>query len=180
MCCAHFTSLTAKGGTSEADGPVRALQPEETTPSKPPARQQSSPAALLTSPVALSSMDPPVSSPPVGPPGENNSMQAYPELALPISTDCMLDLSKSAVNWRRLGRRLKLKESVISTIEIDFHVAGQEEMFYQMLMKWTQERGKSATYKGLIKALEVENLNDLVESVKSLALQEWTESQQQS
>ena len=49
-----------------------------------------------------------------------------------------------------------------------------------MLMKWKEEQGKSATYKGLIKALEVEKLNDLVESVKSLALQEWTESQRQS
>ena len=134
----------------------------ETTPSKPPIRQQSSP-AMLSSPQE----GPPRENNPEGPPGETN-----PELNLIVSTDCMAEVSKSVQKWKFLARRLKLEENAISNIEKDCaHKAdGQDEMCYQVLLKWKQEQSDQATYRNLIRVLESERLNDLVASVKSQAL----------
>ena len=67
----------------------------------------------------------------MGPPGENNSMHTDPELVLPVTKGCILDLSKSAaVKWKRPGRRPDVEDNVISTMEKDLHSDGQEEMCY--------------------------------------------------
>ena len=134
----------------------------ETTPSKPPIRQQSSP-AMLSSPQE----GPPRENNPEGPPGETN-----PELNLIVSTDCMTEVSKSVQKWKFLARRLKLKENAISNIEKDCQADGQDEMCYQILLKWKQEQSDQATYRNLIRVLESEGLNDLIASVKSQALNE--------
>ena len=134
----------------------------ETTPSKPPIRQQSSP-AMLSSPQE----GPPRENNPEGPPGETN-----PELNLIVSTDCMIEVSKSVKKWKFLARRLKLEDNEISNIEKECQVYGQAEMCYQVLQKWKQEQSDQATYRNLIRVLESERLNDLVASVKSQALNE--------
>eukprot|EP00731_Ephydatia_muelleri_P030230 Em0021g753a len=148
--------------TYEADSPMKTQPTMETTPSKPPIRQQSSP-AMLSSPQE----GPPRENNPEGPPGETN-----PELNLIVSTDCMIEVSKSVKKWKFLARRLKLEENEISNIEKDRQADGQDEMCCQVLIKWKQEQSDQATYRNLIRVLESERLNDLVASVKSQALNE--------
>ncbi|KAK7505769.1 hypothetical protein BaRGS_00003040 [Batillaria attramentaria] len=46
--------------------------------------------------------------------------------------------SKLAGDWRRLGRQMGLDDSTLDQIRQDFHVEGQHEVNYRMLMKWKQ------------------------------------------
>lgn len=44
----------------------------------------------------------------------------------------------SSTDWRRLGRQLHLDDSLLDQIRTDFHVEGQQEVNYRMLIKWKQ------------------------------------------
>ena len=58
---------------------------------------------------------------------------------------------KLALDWKRVGRRLKIDEAKIS----NFHDDNQElnEKAYQMLLHWKQREGLTATYQVLNDAL---------------------------
>ena len=95
-----------------------------------------------------------------------------------VSMACIrdLDLHRLAMkDWKFLGRRLNVEESTVTSIEKDCQGNGQLEMCYQVFYRWTEEQGLNATYLNLIKALEKENLNNLVEPVKLQAQKVWEE-----
>ena len=69
------------------------------------------------------------------------------------------------VLWRKLGRRLKIKEAVLDAI----HKEKEEycEKAYSMLLKWKRANGKEATFLVLFNALchGLVNRRDVAEKI---------------
>lgn len=64
--------------------------------------------------------------------------------------------------WKILGRELKVEESKLAQLEVDYQQDTYEKA-YQMLLHWRQKRDDQATYQILFNALtsEVVGRNDL-------------------
>lgn len=67
------------------------------------------------------------------------------------SDDDLEDLSQRIVNWRKLGRRLKIDEPHLISFEKDH--GESSEGAYHMLLYWKQMNGCEATYQILNSAL---------------------------
>ena len=69
-----------------------------------------------------------------------------------------------ATGWKRLGRRLRVPESVLKGIDMSYQDQ-LEKAAYQMLKYWKQRQGVAATYSALHDALQHELVNrrDLAE-----------------
>ena len=62
--------------------------------------------------------------------------------------------SQLGSDWKKLGRRLKIKEGVLSDLELNTQLYPDlSEKACAMLKKWRKTEGKSATYKVLYQAL---------------------------
>ena len=70
----------------------------------------------------------------------------------------------AATKWKFIGRQLGLEEHVISAIEKK-SATDIKESFYQMLLKWKATKGEKATKDELLKALETEQLKQVVEDL---------------
>ncbi|XP_078617483.1 uncharacterized protein LOC144885435 [Branchiostoma floridae x Branchiostoma japonicum] len=66
-------------------------------------------------------------------------------------------------HWKRLLRRLGLKENELDEIRHDYIADGLVEMVYQGLLKWKQRKGKEATLKNLLAGLEKTGRRDLID-----------------
>lgn len=81
----------------------------------------------------------------------------------PVDAELHLLAQKLALDWKRVGRRLKIDEAKITK----FHEGIQEldEKAYQMLLHWKQRDGLTATYQVLSDALchKLVNRRDLAE-----------------
>eukprot|EP00058_Branchiostoma_floridae_P018651 XP_002604140.1 hypothetical protein BRAFLDRAFT_71567 [Branchiostoma floridae] len=65
-------------------------------------------------------------------------------------------------DWKRLLRRLGMKDNDLDLIHHDYMDAGLVEMVYQGLRKWTQQDGERATLQKLLAGLEMIRRRDLV------------------
>lgn len=67
-------------------------------------------------------------------------------------------------DWKVVGRKLGLKNPELSNIESD-NSRNLKEAKYQMLCKWLQKNGSTATYQNLATAFMEANKGDLAEAV---------------
>ncbi len=88
-----------------------------------------------------------------------------------IFSDVSEDIGAS---WRRLGRHMLKRECVLSNIDEDFKGVGEKA--YQLLLKWKEEGGATATPQALFLALlrikrtdVAKKLMKLVPSLSSLS-----------
>lgn len=72
------------------------------------------------------------------------------------------DSPKICEDWRRLGRELGVKDSVISNIAEELWDEGQREKCYQVLRRWYEEKGKGATVRELLTKLTFCGKGDIV------------------
>jgi len=81
----------------------------------------------------------------------------------PVDTELHVLAQKLALDWKRVGRRLKIEEEKITK----FHEDNKEldEKAYQMLLHWKRRDGLTATYQVLNDALchKLVNRKDLAE-----------------
>jgi len=81
----------------------------------------------------------------------------------PVDAELHLLAQKLALDWKRVGRRLKIDEAKITK----FHegIPELDEKAYQMLLHWKQRDGLTATYQVLSDALchKLVNRRDLAE-----------------
>ena len=80
---------------------------------------------------------------------------------------CILKIKDTSAvkKWKHIARHLDLAESVIIQLE---HNCGRDlpEVFYQVVLKWQETKGKHATYGVLIEALRAEELNEVADTVE--------------
>ena len=70
-------------------------------------------------------------------------------------------------NWKGIGRRLSMQETVIEVIDIDYNEHGEKEKAYQMLLKWKRRMGNSATVQQLGNVLKKIGRTDTAEIILS-------------
>ena len=73
--------------------------------------------------------------------------------------------AKLAGDWRRLGRHLGIADATLEQIRIDFHIEGQHEVNYRILLKWKQDCSSLATVHALAKALVEIGRGDLADEL---------------
>ena len=66
--------------------------------------------------------------------------------------------------WKRLGRELNFSDGQLETFEYDY--SGMYEQIYQMLARWKQDTGPSATYKVLAQCLVKIKKPDVAEKLQ--------------
>ena len=69
-------------------------------------------------------------------------------------------------SWRKLGRHLLIKECVLNNINEDF--SGVSEKAIQVLFKWKEDNGASATPEALVSALRHIRRTDVAKKLISL------------
>ena len=86
---------------------------------------------------------------------------------------CILEIkdSSAAKKWKHIARRLGVTDPVIDQLH---HSCGSDlpEVFYQVIRKWQQTKGKHATYDALIEALRAEKLNEVADTVEKYKQQD--------
>ena len=84
-----------------------------------------------------------------------------------IFRKCILEIKDTAAakKWKHIARRLDVADSVIDQLQ---HSCGSDlpEVFYQVIRKWQETKGKHATYDVLIEALRAEELNEVADTVE--------------
>ncbi|XP_019641649.1 PREDICTED: receptor-interacting serine/threonine-protein kinase 1-like [Branchiostoma belcheri] len=111
----------------------------------------------------------------IGPqPRSDNSMDAG-STSIPASTDTLSRVVQEedfqeiqehiGWKWKNVAKRLGLSDGQIDGIEHDHKEEPLSEKVYQMLRKWKQLKGDSATVAVLIQALEQEGLHDVADKI---------------
>ena len=84
-------------------------------------------------------------------------MFCYPDTNLFIPCEPSLEATFSEIHenlgasWKKLGRHMLKKECFLDNIDEDFKGVGEKA--YQLLLKWKEEEGETATPQALFKAL---------------------------
>ncbi|XP_048577273.1 FAS-associated death domain protein-like [Nematostella vectensis] len=71
-----------------------------------------------------------------------------------------------SIDWKDVGRRLKLKESILDNIEDEYRKT--KEKSTQMLNKWKQLNAASATIQVLMVALKQAGRRDIAETLEEM------------
>ena len=103
----------------------------------------------------------------VSSPGSLSNEDSDSALDGKVSEKCILLLQDSAAleKWKFIGRMLGIENQDISQLDHKYAKEGMGEIFYQMMFKWKEMKGKAATYRELISVLQSAKLQDVIESV---------------
>ena len=92
--------------------------------------------------------------------GNTDAAKILDVICLDLADDISLD-------WKKLGGRLLISQSVINNIDAENHLVSDKTM--AMLKKWREAFGKKATVQDLKKALEEIKRGDLSGRVEGMS-----------
>lgn len=111
--------------------------------------------------------------------GQANEVQDTPKATkekthyrdLPLDRNIIGVVQKSiGKSWVKLGREINISDADLETIGTYYQPNGMEEMAYQVLLKWQQQRPRTATIGTLIQHLEAIERKDLADQIAQMAV----------
>lgn len=85
---------------------------------------------------------------------KHHSSELTDSESAPTRSDLNYVCDNIGKKWKKLGTVLGLSRGQIESIEVDYHIEGNYEMAYQMLLKWKRQNGDLVTVRDLAHALD--------------------------